>query len=279
MDPLEPRVSESCYSFALNSPVEEWDYLGLFAAKYVGAGPYWVPKTELFWAALSFVFDPSDVRSFGKAITVVVGETTVVAVAPCSTSAKEKTATSTRWFTQNLDLNFGGKVENKRPGDSYFRTGEWAFELGWFGYDAESAYRYMGGKTKAPTSGFYSTSVEYAIGPRGSFGSAPNATVSGTDWLHNESPVYPTMPPGSDTQRNNHPGWLMLSQPPSDPNGTVGVGGWMSISFSWDNCCGRQQWDFVECGDRRLGTGGKPISGKPLSLDKNVVLLLLRPYN
>jgi len=276
-DPLGQRVGEPLYSLAFNSPVEEWDYLGLFVVKYVGDGPYWVPKTELFWAALSFAFDPSDVRSLGKAVTVLVKETTTVEVTPCSTSAKEKSATSTRWFIQNLDLNDRGRVENQRPG--YDVTGQWAFELGWFGHDSENAYRYMGGKTKAPTSGFYSTSVEYAIGARGSFGSAPTATVSGTDWLHNESPVYPSMPPSIGTFPHNHPGWLMLSQPPSGGNGNMAGAGWMSISFSWDNCCGRQQWGFVDCGDRRLGTGGKTISGKPLSLDKDVVLLLRKPHN
>jgi len=245
-DPVE-QSNASPYSLAANDTTGRWDYLGMFAVRYINTSPWWSPTKELFWTGLSFQFDQSDHRSLGKKITLVVHHTASIEVAPCSTRKPPKMATSDRWFFTDLNLDSSGQVQNRRPGYAG-SNGEWGFELGWTGFSTTSeAYAAMGGLAGPSTAGYYYTQVEYAVAPYGPIGLVQPAAGPAADWLHRESSV-----------RNPHPGWQELPGPPINNNAFYQ--GALTIWFTWDNCCGHERWSFLDLALPPVGRNGPDIN-------------------
>jgi len=254
------QSSQSLYSFLGDDPVGNWEYLGLFALKFAETSPKWLLKREGFWAGITFKFDKADRGAIGSSVTVVARHNAYVQVTPCSTSGQTRKASSSRWFATQLNLGPDGNIRNRRSGMENY--GAWGFELGWWGYHSEEAYRWMGGKTKRPTSGFYQTDVELIIFP-GKIDLPPSASSLSTDWLHPEN--------------KSHQGWTMVDDYPDGISTQPHKFTFTLLSFFWDNCCGREIWDFSYFSDPGIGRGGPAIYNQHKY--DGEVCLLDRPTN
>ena len=272
-DPIVERGGKNVYGLLWNDAVNGVDIRGLFGLSYIDR-PKWVPGSEHLWVGYYMTFDSSDITGLSVSQikngaplyegTVLLNHRTSASVTDCQTGVTLSDQSRDLYFANRFLLRGDGSL----AGADYTEK----FTDGQYHLFFQIANTPMG-RVFAQSPGYNLETSGTGRRTKGSFTSTMVVQIIARDAYDITADVFQTLPLGGWGDRiiDGHEmggyyyGYTADGAPMSwtaSPAMTVSV----SVTFSWDNCCGKKSWAYkcsleVEPGAQRYRYFGTSYTG------------------
>ena len=250
-DPIGERGGVNPYAFVGNRPASRWDRLGLLSLTYANGGFQYSASSDYFYLALGMRFSADDASLLGEAPLVTERMSLSWDVTRCS-DRRHWGSSSTRYSAYLFRLDADGNVQGGGEADPAMAGGGYSLyfnplnissaDLKNLGQSVDGSdfdvWRLLNGqeaRTCNATAGRISLAWQYRIVASGAFDNSHWA-----DGLATERPAVP-----------GDPFWIEERHMPYSETSTSifqnkgpGFSGAYDMTFSWDNCDGKQTRNF-----------------------------------
>ena|GEM_PF-791866 len=250
-DPIGERGGKNLYGFLRNDGVNGIDSRGLFGLSYIDR-PKWVPDSEYLWVGHYMTFDSSDIAGLSvRQIqngapryegTALLNHRTLASVTDCQTGVTLS--------DQSRDLHFANPFQLLGDGSLAWASYREPFTDGQDHMFFQIANTPMG-RVFAQSPGYNRATSGTGSRTKGSFSSTIEVRIISRGAYDITADVLQPLPSGGWGDRiidghemgGHYYGYTADMMPMSwtaSPALTASV----SVSFRWDNCCGKKSWAY-----------------------------------